>query len=161
LRYVQASGHANVRVAVFIPDPDDPAPTGPLPAGPRPAGPLPAGPPAPGSVPAGLAVTMPQPVAPPSQRGDELGTAFRRSDLLLTVAELDPASGADYLATWATDAVAIITAGHTHGTHAHAVGEMLRLSGVRLNSSVVVGADDADDSLGLETVPPERVAGQL
>lgn len=100
------------------------------------------------------------PLSARSRLGDEFGDVFRRADLLLTVAELDPASGADHLATWATDAVAIITAGRTRGAHAHAVGEMLRLSGIHVASSVVVGADQTDESLGLEIVPPESMAGR-
>jgi capsular polysaccharide biosynthesis protein len=125
------------QVTVVVPDPDDLMPTGPLRTGPLTVG-----------------------TAGASSWRDELERAFRQADLLLTVAELDPASGADHLGTWATDAVAIITAGRTHGQHAYAVGEMLRLAAVQVVSSVVVGADDDDDSLGLGISEPEHIAGQ-
>jgi capsular polysaccharide biosynthesis protein len=122
----------SAQVAVFVPDPDDLAPNGPLRTG----------------------------TSAASANQGELERAFRGADLLLTVAELDPASGGDHLGTWATDAVAVITAGRTHGQHAYAVGEMLRLSGVRVASSVVIGADADDLSLGLGTAEPELLAGQ-
>lgn len=114
-----------------IPEPDDVAPSGPL----RQVGAA--------------------PLATPPDRA--LRTAYQSADLVLTVAKLDPGVGGDHLATWATDAVAVITAGRTHGSRAYAVGEMLRLSGVRVVSSIIIGADEADDSLGHETTAPERV----
>lgn len=117
-----------------IPEPDDVAPSGPL------------------------RQAAADPLATPPDRA--LRTAYQSADLVLTVAKLDPGVGGDHLATWATDAVAVITAGRTHGSRAYAVGEMLRLSGVRVVSSIIIGADEADDSLGHETAAPERVADQ-
>jgi capsular polysaccharide biosynthesis protein len=127
-------------VVAVIPDPDDIVPGGPL----RQPGTALAGVPAVASV-----------VSPPS---DVLLTAYRSADLLLTIAELDPAFGADHLATWASDAVAVITAGHTRAGRAYAIGEMLKLSGVQVVSCVVIGADKTDESLGL---PPEGAAAPL
>jgi hypothetical protein len=75
-------------------------------------------------------------------------SAAKRANLVLTVAELDPAVGGEYLGTWAEAAVAVFTAGRTRAARAYAVGEMLRLSGVRVISGVVVGADNTDESLG-------------
>lgn len=128
----------NSTVVTVVPDPDEIAPGGPL----RPsAGRL-------------------GPVATVSPPSDALLTACRSADLLLTVAELDPALGGEYLATWATDAVVVITAGRTHASRAQAVGEMLRLAGLPVVSGVVVGADKTDESLGRfpdeVAVPPAR-----
>jgi hypothetical protein len=67
---------------------------------------------------------------------------------VLTLATLDASLGADHLATWATDAVAVLTAGRSSWTTISAVGEMIRLSGTRLESAVLIGADDADASVG-------------
>ena len=75
-------------------------------------------------------------------------SAAKKADLLLTIAELDPAVGGEHLSTWAEAAVAVFTAGRTRATRAYAVGEMLRLSGIRAISGVVVGADKTDESLG-------------
>jgi len=85
--------------------------------------------------------------------------ASASADVLLTLATLDPAFGADSLATWATDVVAVVTAGRSSGARIHAVGEMVRLSGSRLTSAILVGADKNDESLGLAPTPedPARV----
>jgi capsular polysaccharide biosynthesis protein len=75
--------------------------------------------------------------------------ACASSDVLFTLAPLDPSIGGEHLATWATDAVAVITAGRSSWTKIHAAGEMVRLAGTRLVSAVLVGADKTDDSLGV------------
>jgi capsular polysaccharide biosynthesis protein len=72
----------------------------------------------------------------------------KNAKIMLTVAELDPAMGGEYLSTWATEAVAVFTVGRTKAARAYAVGEMLRLSGIRAISGMVVGADKTDESLG-------------
>jgi capsular polysaccharide biosynthesis protein len=82
---------------------------------------------------------------PPTEAVDSVA---KNAKIMLTVAELDPAVGGEYLSTWATEAVAVFTAGRTRAARAYAVGEMLRLSGIRAISGVVVGADKTDESLG-------------
>jgi capsular polysaccharide biosynthesis protein len=77
------------------------------------------------------------------------------ADVVLTLATLDPAFGADSLPTWATDVVAVVTAGRSSAAKIHAVGEMVRLSGTRLASAILVGADKSDESLGLAVTPEE------
>jgi hypothetical protein len=60
------------------------------------------------------------------------------------------------LATWATEAVVVVTAGRSSWEKIHGIAELVRLSGTRLVSAVLVGADKSDESTGL--VPtPERV----
>jgi capsular polysaccharide biosynthesis protein len=135
---VETITQQNWVVVTVIPDPDDLAPMGPLRRG--------------GAASAG----DPASAAPPDEA---LRGVFQSADLLLTIAPLDPGTGGDHLATWATDAVAIITAGRTPGARAYAVGEMLRLSGVRVHSAVIVDADETDDSLGLDIAIPELAAG--
>jgi hypothetical protein len=71
------------------------------------------------------------------------------ADLVLSAVTLNPAFGGDYLATWASDAVAMVTAGRSTATRIRAVGDMVRLAGVRLDSVVVVDADRSDESLGV------------
>jgi len=80
---------------------------------------------------------------------DAVTAAYARANLLLTLATLDVSFGGDHLATWATDAVAVITAGRSSWTTISAVGEMARLSGTRLVSAVLIGADHSDESLGV------------
>jgi capsular polysaccharide biosynthesis protein len=104
---------------VAIPEPDDVAPVGPL---------------HPGSV--------------GTEAAEHLAAACASADLLLTLATLDPSLGGDHLAGWAHDAVAIVTAGRSTTARIHAVGEMIRLAGMKLISAVLVGADKTDESLG-------------
>jgi len=73
--------------------------------------------------------------------------------LLLVLMTLDPALGGGHLATWASDAVAVVTAGRSSWTKIQGVGEMIRLSGTRLVSAVLVGADSTDESLGMLRTP--------
>jgi capsular polysaccharide biosynthesis protein len=107
---------------VVLPDREEVAPIGPVPGGASPA------------------------VA--ARADGALVTACSSADLLLTLAALDPAFGGDHLGTWATNAVAVVTAGRSSAEMIHSVGEMIRLAAVRLDSVVLIGADKRDDSLG-------------
>ena len=82
-----------------------------------------------------------------------LASAAKSADLLITLTALDPALGGEHLATWATDAVVMVTAGRSSWTKIHAAGEMIRLAGTRLVSAVLVGADKTDESLGMTGGP--------
>jgi capsular polysaccharide biosynthesis protein len=117
----------NVQLMVAIPDRDDVAPIGPL----------------------GSESQAPQSAA----CGEKLAVAFASADLLLTLATPDPSIGSEYLATWAPVAVVMVTAGRSSWTKINAVGEMVRLAGMRLVSAVLVGADKTDESLGVAQTP--------
>lgn len=112
-------------VVVITPEDAYQVPSGPL----RPAG-----------------ITGSGPLAEPPTEAVE--SVAKRARILVTVAELDPAIGAEHLSTWASQAVAVFTAGRTRAPRAYAVGEMLRLSGIRAVSGVITGADKTDESLG-------------
>ena len=116
-------------LVVVLPDPDDVAPVGPV-----------------------NAAVSPMAAAPAPEA---VISACASADLVLTLATLDPAFGGDHLATWATDAVAVVTAGESSVVRLHAVGEMIRLAGMRLDSAVLVGADKDDESLGVAPAPDE------
>lgn len=116
------------RVIVAVPEHDDVAPTGPLTHG-----------------------------AGQGQRSaftDAVATACAKGDILLTLVTLDPAFGGEHLATWATDAVAVVTAGESTWMKINASGEMVRLSGTRLVSAVLIGADKDDETLGVLPAAP-------
>lgn len=89
----------------------------------------------------------------------ELLAACASADLLLTLTTLDPAFGGEHLVTWATDAVAMVSAGRSSAVRIHAVGEMVKLAGTRLVSAVLLGADKDDESLG--TAPRADSAASL
>jgi capsular polysaccharide biosynthesis protein len=127
---IHAASADGANFAVAVPDPDDTAPVGPLPSGTFP-------------------VLTGTPQAEAAQSSPGLAAACASADLVLTLATLDPASGADHLATWATDVVVIVTAGRSSATSIHSVGEMIRLAGTRLVSVVLTGVDKSDDTLGV------------
>jgi capsular polysaccharide biosynthesis protein len=84
-----------------------------------------------------------------SRFDDQLSSAYASVDVLLTLTALDPGYGAEHLATWADRAVLIVTAGRSSWGKLQATGDMLRVAGVSLVSTVLVGADKSDDSLGV------------
>jgi capsular polysaccharide biosynthesis protein len=84
-----------------------------------------------------------------AQADEQLTAASAHADLVLSLVTLNPAFGGEYLATWATDAVAMVTAGQSTALRLHAAGEMVRLAGVRLSSIVLIDADKSDESLGV------------
>jgi capsular polysaccharide biosynthesis protein len=114
--------HKGANLSVVLPERGEVAPAGPAPFGASPAVPAPA--------------------------DEALVTTCSSADLLLILATLDPAFGGDYLGTWATNAVAVVTAGRSSAQKVHGVGEMIRLAGTRLDSVVLIGADKSDESLG-------------
>jgi hypothetical protein len=87
---------------------------------------------------------------PPGQadRSAAVADACRSADLVLTLATVDPAVGAEHLATWATDATVVMSVGRSGLTTIHAIGELIRIAGLRLPFGVLVNADKADESFG-------------
>jgi hypothetical protein len=86
-----------------------------------------------------------------AQPDEAIASTSAHADLVLSLVTLDPAIGGEHIATWATDVVAVVTAGRATATRIHATGEMVRLAGARLSSVVVVGVDKTDESLGISS----------
>jgi capsular polysaccharide biosynthesis protein len=123
--------HDGVPLQVAVPERDDVAPVGPLRGD-------------------GAAAMWTQP-------DEAVVTACASADLLLTLVTLDPAVGGAHLATWASEAIAVVTVGSSSAERVHSVGEMIRLAGTRFDSAVLLGADRSDASLGLlDLVRPSR-----
>jgi capsular polysaccharide biosynthesis protein len=120
---LQTVSRDGVTFMMVVPDRDDSVPVGPLPSVTSPAG--------------------------PAQARDALVPSDVSADLLLTLVTLDPALGGEHLATWAANAVVVVSAGQSSAERIHGVGEMVRLAGMRLHSVVLIGADKRDESLGL------------
>jgi capsular polysaccharide biosynthesis protein len=99
--------------------------------------------------------------AVPAQADEALVAASNSADVLLTLATLDPAFGSGYLATWATDAVVMVTAGQSSEERIRGVREMIRLAETRLDSVVLVGADKGDQSLGVSSTRDESIFGPV
>lgn len=93
---------------------------------------------------------------------DPMAKAWSEADLVLTLATLSASVGAEHLRTWTSQATAVVTAGRSSATAIHSVGELLRLADVRLASTVLLRADQTDDSVGAvegEVLPPKAEAG--
>jgi capsular polysaccharide biosynthesis protein len=103
-------------------------------------------------------IRSPLPLVGYARPSEQLQAAGNAADLLLTLVTLDASFGGDHLSTWAADAVAVITAGESTAAKAHAVGQMVRLSGTRLDSVVLLGADKSDESLGAANALDRPVA---
>lgn len=88
----------------------------------------------------------------------DLDTAWSEADLVLTLATVSPALGADHLRTWASRAVAVVTAGRSAVGTVTSTGELIRLAGVRLVSAIVVRADRTDESVGVTDGETEDTA---
>lgn len=116
--------------------------------------------------PGAIDVHVPEPGAGPPeglrQGGDRrtgdraLAGAWDRADLVLTLVDLSPALGAEHLSSWAARAVVAVTAGRATATRINTTGEMIRLSGVRLDSAILLGTDETDETAGL----PADAAGE-
>lgn len=79
-------------------------------------------------------------------------------DIVVVVAALDPAKGAEHLREWATDAVVLVTAGRSTVTTLESNAAMIRAAGLHLRSVILVGCDPDDDSLGAFDTPPPAPA---
>lgn len=124
-----------VQLIVVVPNRDDVAPVGP--------------------------VRRTMALGQPTPGNAELLTACASADVVFTLGTLDPAIGAEHLATWATDTVAVVTSGLSSGARIYAAGEMIRLAGLSLTSVVFLEADQADDSIGVPSLDRDDVSPGL
>jgi capsular polysaccharide biosynthesis protein len=72
-----------------------------------------------------------------------------RAEVVLVLATLSPALGAEHLQPWASRAVALVTAGKSTSGELVATAEMLRLAGLSLESAVMLRADRTDVTVGV------------
>ena len=71
------------------------------------------------------------------------------ADVVLTLAEVDPAVGVDHLATWVARVVLLVAAGRSSAERLRTVGELVRAAGLDLAFAMMVDADPTDESSGL------------
>jgi capsular polysaccharide biosynthesis protein len=78
-----------------------------------------------------------------------LDSSWDVADVVLSLATLTPALGADHLGTWASRAAVVVTAGQSSGAKIRATGEMIRLAGLEIDTAVVLNADRTDEGVGV------------
>jgi hypothetical protein len=87
------------------------------------------------------------------------------TDVLLVLAALDPAFGAEHLAPWVSDAVMLLSAKSVTLARMDVGREMLCQAGISLRSVILLDSDSADESSGmlspddLPLTPIHRVPG--
>jgi hypothetical protein len=70
-------------------------------------------------------------------------------DAVLVLATVNPAFGANHIASWATESVVMISAGAASGARISATAQMLENGGVKVDSAILVGADRNDETAGI------------
>jgi hypothetical protein len=73
------------------------------------------------------------------------------ADVVLVLASIDPAIGADHVAAWAGDAVVMVRAGEATPARIDGVAQQLRDSRIIIRSGVLIGTDPDDHSSGIPT----------
>ncbi len=76
------------------------------------------------------------------------------ADVVLVLASIDPALGADHVAAWAGDAVVMVRAGEATSSRIDGVAKQLREARVLIRSAVLIGTDSDDYSSGLPAPRP-------
>ncbi|GAA0606044.1 hypothetical protein HPO96_01995 [Kribbella sandramycini] len=93
----------------------------------------------------------------PAGSGDvQLDAAWEAADMVLSLAVLSPALGADHLGSWSSRAAVVVTAGRSTATRIRSTGDMLRLAGLEIDTAIVLHADKTDEGIGVadaETAP--------
>ncbi|TDO69662.1 hypothetical protein EV651_101707 [Kribbella sp. VKM Ac-2571] len=78
-----------------------------------------------------------------------LEASWEVADVVLTLATLTPELGADHLASWASRAAVVVTAGRSTTTKIQATGEMLRMAGLDIATAIVLRPDRTDEGVGV------------
>ena len=115
--------------------------------GPRPVEPVvfrPEGPPAFALGPVGAAPNVPTELS----KGDPRRTAWSSADVVLTLAEVDPAVGVDHLTSWVDRVVLLVSAGRSSAERLRTAGELVRSAGLQFVFAMMVDADRTDESSG-------------
>jgi hypothetical protein len=73
----------------------------------------------------------------------------KEADVVLSLAALDPALGAEHVAAWGTVAVVVVTSGRSSATVLGSVSQMLDAAGIELDCTILVGADRTDETTGI------------
>jgi len=89
---------------------------------------------------------------------DEVALAKARNGVTLVLADLDPAVGVDYLATWTDNVLVAVTAGRSSVELVRTTGDLIRTAGLHLQGAVLLGVARDDVSSG-RAAPAHRDDG--
>ena len=71
------------------------------------------------------------------------------ADVILTLATVDPALGAEHISTSVSDVVVMVRAGAASFVHLDTVGQLLRQALIGVRSAILIDSDRDDHSSGL------------
>jgi capsular polysaccharide biosynthesis protein len=90
-----------------------------------------------------------------------LDAAWDVAEVVLTLATLTPALGADHLGSWASRAAVVVTAGRSSTARIRATGDMIRLAGLEIDTAVVLNADRTDEGVGVTEAEGSKLAADV
>ena len=93
-------------------------------------------------------------VVVPDDPGQTLEMEHQSADIVLVLASVSPAKGADHLAVWVGDAVVVVTAGQATVARMATSTLILRQAGITVRSALLLGSDPGDDSPGIVSGAP-------
>ena len=76
-------------------------------------------------------------------------SAWDERGIVVTLAEVDPAVGAEHLPAWSDQAVVMVRAGRASAERLRTIAELVRHAGVPVRDALLVHADRTDESLGV------------
>jgi capsular polysaccharide biosynthesis protein len=88
-----------------------------------------------------------------------LRPAWDSRGIVVTLAEVDPAVGAEHLPPWSDQAVVMVRAGRASAERLRTTAELVRQSGVPIRAAELVRADRGDESLGTPLGGVDRGSG--
>lgn len=74
---------------------------------------------------------------------------YAKADVVLVLAYVDPALGAEHLRSWIDSAVISVAAGASTPERLNTTAELLRVAGIRVRAGFLLDADRTDESLGM------------
>ncbi len=81
-------------------------------------------------------------------KADPRRRSWETADVILTLAEIDPAVGIDHLRSWADQVVLLVTAGQSSAERLRGTGELLRSADLPLLFAMMANTNRTDESLG-------------
>src|SRR5699024_4392095 len=84
--------------------------------------------------------------------GADLRRAWENAEIVVTLAEVDPAVGVDGLKLWADHVVVVVKAGRSDTELLRTVAELIKSADLKLLFAMLTGSDRTDSSLGIPEI---------
>lgn len=91
---------------------------------------------------------------------DPRRAVWEQTEVAVTMTPVEPAFGAEALATWGSRAAVLVTAGRSSAERLRSASELLRSAGVEIAFVVMVHSDRSDMTLGVPEPPADGGTGE-